>query len=133
MSEAENLAFVRRYYAAFTPDAAPVRMEDFYTADAVQIEFPNQFSPKGVRRDVAAIRAAYERGRGIMTSQRFELLNTVAVGEMVAVEASWEGTLAVPVGGIPAGTTMKARFAQFFELRDGRIRAQRNYDCFEPW
>ena len=26
-----------------------------------------------------------------------------------------------------------AAHAVFFELRDGRIAAQRNYDCFDPW
>ena len=33
----------------------------------------------------------------------------------------------------PAGSVMRARFAQFFEFRDGKIVAQRNYDCFYPW
>jgi hypothetical protein len=68
-----------------------------------------------------------------MASQRFELLSAIATGNLVAVEALWEGTLAVPIGDIPAGTIMKARFAQFFEMRNGRIHVQRNYDCFEPW
>lgn len=26
-----------------------------------------------------------------------------------------------------------AHFAMFFEMADGRIRLQRNYDCFEPF
>ena len=45
----------------------------------------------------------------------------------------WTGTLAVPVGALPVGGQMRARFAQFYELRDGKIVAQRNYDCFDPW
>jgi len=49
------------------------------------------------------------------------------------VEARWTGTLAQAIGPIPAGTIMKARFVQFFEFRAGRIVAQRDYDCFEPW
>jgi len=43
------------------------------------------------------------------------------------------GTLAVPFGSIPAGGEMRARFAIFLELRDGRIVRQRNYDCFDPF
>ena len=31
------------------------------------------------------------------------------------------------------GTTMRARFAIFFEFRNGQIARQRNYDCFDPW
>jgi hypothetical protein len=41
--------------------------------------------------------------------------------------------LAVPLGELAAGASMRAHFAMFFELEDGRIRRQRNYDCFEPW
>jgi len=26
-----------------------------------------------------------------------------------------------------------ARFAIFLEIRDGKIAAQHNYDCFDPW
>jgi ketosteroid isomerase-like protein len=28
---------------------------------------------------------------------------------------------------------MRAHFAVFIELRDGKIAEQRNYDCFEPF
>jgi len=39
----------------------------------------------------------------------------------------------VPIGSVPVGGQMRARFAQFIELRDGRIASQRSYDCFEPF
>jgi ketosteroid isomerase-like protein len=32
-----------------------------------------------------------------------------------------------------AGGQMRARFAAFLQFRDGKIVAQRNYDCFKPW
>ncbi len=32
-----------------------------------------------------------------------------------------------------AGTELRTRFAQVLELRDGKIVALRNYDCFYPW
>jgi ketosteroid isomerase-like protein len=51
----------------------------------------------------------------------------------VALEVRWSGTLAVPVGSFPAGGEMRARFAVFLDFRDGKIVAQRNYDCFEPF
>jgi ketosteroid isomerase-like protein len=52
---------------------------------------------------------------------------------MVVLEVRWTGTLAAPVSSIPAGGDMRARFAVFIELRDGKIVRQRNYDCFEPF
>jgi hypothetical protein len=39
----------------------------------------------------------------------------------------------VPLGTLAAGAAMTAHFAMFFELSEGRIALQRNYDCFEPW
>ena len=41
--------------------------------------------------------------------------------------------LAIPLGTLPAGGEMRARFAVFLQFRDGKIVSQRNYDCFEPW
>ncbi len=69
----------------------------------------------------------------MLQSQAYDVQSIVARGGNVAVEAVWTGTLAVPLGNLGAGSTMKAHFAMFFELAEGRIRRQRNYDCFEPW
>jgi hypothetical protein len=33
-------------------------------------------------------------------------------------------------GKTPAGNAITAHFAMFFETADGKIRRQRNYDCF---
>lgn len=52
---------------------------------------------------------------------------------MVAMEAEWTGVLAVELGSLPQGAEMRAHFAMFFDIEDGRIRTQRNHDCFEPW
>lgn len=110
------------------PDA-----DRFYTPDVIQEEFPNRFVPNGTRRDLAGILEAAKRGKGVMASQSLEILHTVASGDSVVVEAAWSGTLAIPVGSLPAGSVMRARFAQVYEFRDGRIVRIRNYDCFEPW
>jgi ketosteroid isomerase-like protein len=105
----------------------------FFADDVIQIEFPNRLVPNGVTRDLAALRAAAERGRKVMTSQQFAVVNAIASGEQVAVEAIWTGTLAVPLGSIPVGGQMRARFAIFLTYRDGKIVRQHNYDCFDPW
>jgi ketosteroid isomerase-like protein len=105
----------------------------FFADDVVQVEFPNRLLPNGATRDLAALRGAAERGRKVMTAQRFEVLNAIASGDQVAVEALWTGTLAVPLGSIPAGGQMRARFAIFLTYRDGKIVRQHNYDCFDPF
>ena len=105
----------------------------FFADDVLQVEFPNRLLPAGATRDIAALRDAAERGRKVMTAQRFEVVNAIASGDQVAVEALWTGTLAVPLGNIPAGGQMRARFAIFLTYRDGKIVRQHNYDCFDPW
>jgi ketosteroid isomerase-like protein len=105
----------------------------FFADDVVQIEFPNRLLPNGATRDLAALRDAAERGRKVMSAQRFEVVNAIASGDQVAVEALWTGTLAVPLGSIPVGGQMRARFAIFLTYRDGKIVRQHNYDCFDPW
>jgi len=130
--ESENIELVRSYFDAVrnAPDSAG----DFYSPDVVQEEFPNRFLPEGARRDRQELREAAERGRKVMASQTFDVLDMFAHGDTVVVEAEWSGTLAVPLGeATPAGTVMRARFAQFFRIREGKIVSQRNYDCFYPW
>ena len=105
----------------------------FFADDVVQVEFPNRLLPNGATRDLAALRDAAERGRKVMTAQRFEVLNAIASGDQVAVEALWTGTLAVSLENIPAGGQMRARFAIFLTYRDGKIVRQHNYDCFDPF
>ena len=68
-----------------------------------------------------------------MSGQSFRILHAVGEGNELALEIEWVGTLAVPFGELPVGGQMRARFAVFLEYRDGKIAAQRNYDCFEPW
>jgi ketosteroid isomerase-like protein len=131
--EDANIRLVRDYFAAVQRGATDHVLAAFYAPDVVQEEFPNRFLPNGATRDLQALQAAAKRGREAMAAQELELLNIVASGSQVAVEARWAGTLANAIGPIPAGTVMRARFGQFFEIRDGRIVRQRNYDCFDPW
>jgi predicted ester cyclase len=105
--------------------------EQFFHPDVVHRELPNAIFPDGNVSDLDGLLAAMERGRIAIRDQHFEVLNALAVGDQVAVEAVWTGTLAVPLGDLPAGHTLRAHIATFLEMRDGKIIAQRNYDCYE--
>ena len=132
--EQVNLDTVRAFFAALQSGGGTDQVSAFYSPDVVQEEFPNAFLPNGARRGLKELQEAAERGRKVMTSQTFEIRNLVASGDTVVVEADWSGTLAVALGErTPAGSVMRARFAQVFQFRDGRIVQQRNYDCFYPW
>jgi ketosteroid isomerase-like protein len=105
----------------------------FFTEDAVQEEFPNALVPAGARRTIAELREANDRGRGVLTSETYEIVTLVETGDVVACEVLWRGVLAVPLRTLKPGNAMKARFAVFFEFKGDRIRRQRNYDCFDPF
>jgi ketosteroid isomerase-like protein len=133
MEEQERNLEVARRYLESVGQGEPGNNLAFFAEDVVQVEFPNRLMPEGATRDLAALREAALRGSKVMTAQRYEILNAIASGDQVAVEANWTGTLAVPFGNTPAGGQMRARFAIFLTFRDGRIVRQHNYDCFDPW
>ena len=131
--EAENIATVRRYLKAIEQGRSFEEMMEFFTPDVVQHEYPNRLVPNGARRDLAQLQEASKRGKQAVESQRYEIRNVIASGDQVALEITWTATLKIPLGTLPAGGQIRAEFGVFIELRDGRIAAQRNYDCFEPF
>lgn len=133
MREQPNLQLIRNFLQSVERLAGGEPMETYYAPDAVQIELPNRLNPNGGRSDLAQLRARAAKVPELLRSQKFEIVSEMAQGSKVIVEAVWTAVLAAPFGATPAGTTMKAHFAMFFEIEDGRIKVQRNYDCFEPW
>jgi len=131
--EARNLSVVRSYMAAIESGATGDALACFFAPEAIQVELPNRLNPQGGESDLATILARAEQGKGLLKSQHFEVKSETAQDSRVAIEALWSGVLSVPLGALVAGATLRAHFAMFFDLTDGRIRVQRNYDCFEPW
>lgn len=129
-----NAETVRRFLAAMEQSAespaAAAALSAYVAPDAIAVEFPNRLTPKGARRDMDAMRQAGERGRAVCPTQRFVVRSIVAVGDLVAVELEWIATVSTTIGSIPSGGQLRAQFAAFYEMRDGRIVALRNYDCF---
>jgi ketosteroid isomerase-like protein len=130
--EARNIDLAVRYHEAVSGGASAEEITRFLAPEMVHEEIPNLLFPDGAVRDLDAMREAAERGRGAMAEQRFEVRNAVAAGDQVALEVEWWGRLAVPYGPYPAGHVLRARIAAFLRIEDGRIVAQRNYDCYEP-
>jgi ketosteroid isomerase-like protein len=131
--ELANLDAARQYLAAISQGVTGDALAQFFTSDVVQEELPNRVSPDGKRRKLAGILEGAERGQKVLSAQRFEIRSAIATGDRVILEVLWVGTLAIAFGTIPAGGEMRAHSAMFLEFRDGKIMAQRNYDCFEPW
>ena len=129
----DNVAVIRAYMKAIEDRATGAAVARFLAPDVVHEQFPNLLVPHGARADLAAMLAAAERGLKSVTRQRYEIKNVLTAGSHVAMEVRWIGTLAVPLGSIPAGGEMRAEIGMFFEMEKGKIKVQREYTCFEPF
>jgi hypothetical protein len=105
----------------------------FYHPDIEQIEFPNAVTKNKAIRNLNDLKAGAEKGKKVLQKEEYEVVKSYSFENTVIIEAIWTGTLAVPLGNIPVGGTMKAYFAQFYEFKDGKIVKLRNYDCFDPF
>ena len=133
MTATDNLETARRYLEALETGAQDAALAEFFTKDVVQEEFPNRLSPIGVHRNLNAILDAARKGRKVIRAQKFEIMNSIADGDRVALEVFWSGFLAVPVDTLPADAHIRAHFSMWLEFKDGKICRQHNYDCFDPW
>jgi hypothetical protein len=106
---------------------------EFYHPDIEQIEFPNTVTKNTAVRSLNDLKEASQKGKKILLKEEYEVLRSFTFENTVIIEATWIGTLAIPLGNIPVGGQMKAHFAQFYEFEEGKIIKQRNYDCFEPF
>lgn len=104
-----------------------------FCPDVEQRELPNLLIRAGATRDLAALKEAGEKGKRAVVSENYEIVSAVEQGDRLALEAIWTAILAVPLGAVPAGGTLRAHLGMFFTFRDGRILKLHNYDCFEPF
>ncbi len=128
-----NLEIACDYIRAVEEGATGPALAKFFDSGAVAQWYPNRLDVNGRTADLAGMLASAERARKIVSQQSYKIENAVAEGDRVALEVSWAGTVAVPVGSLAAGSEMRAHFALFLEFRGGKIVRQRNYDCFDPW
>jgi ketosteroid isomerase-like protein len=90
-------------------------------------EMPNAINRGGTERDLVAAREAFQRGKGLLTRQRYDVHQILQAGDTIAARATWHGTLAAN------GQELTAHIATFSEVRDGRIFRHATYDCYEPF
>src|SRR5262245_7875387 len=99
------------------------RVGEFLDPDVQVIEHPNKLNPSGARYDRAALRAAGERGKAVMASERYEVRSLTCEGDRVVAQIAWTGTL-------HDGRSMHAQICSVIELREGKVWRQEQYDCF---
>src|SRR5262249_7486660 len=105
----------------------------FYHQQVQQTEYANNLVKTTVTRTLEDLKVAAQKGQTVLQKEEYDIVNSYTIGNTVILEAIWTGTLAIPIGSIPAGGKMTAHFAQFYEFENGKIIRQRNYDCFDPF
>jgi hypothetical protein len=128
-----NLAIAADYVKAVEGGANGEALARFLHPEVTHYDLPNRFDPAGKISDRNGMLAAAENGQRVMRKQKYDVLATVAQGDVVVLEMDWIGKVAIPVAGIPAGGEMHARIATFLEFQDGLIILQRDYVCYDPF
>src|SRR5262249_39645508 len=123
----------RRYFDAIEAGVGPEELAGFFSPDIIQEEFPNRLVPLGARRGLKEILDASRKGKEVMQSQRYEIIHAICEADEIVLEVRWTGIPNVPIGSLPPGSAMRARFAVFIRIAEGRIVRQRNYDCFDAF
>jgi ketosteroid isomerase-like protein len=98
--------------------------------DVAQTEYPNQLVKAGASRKLDAMLDGLTRGAKVLSSESYEVEDSLVDGDRVACRVHWRGTLAVEVLGKKPGDVLEARFGVFLRLKDGKVLEQHNFDCF---
>ena len=105
----------------------------FFHPDVVQIELPNRLNPKGVVCNLEKILERDYKSRRLLKVQNYEIENETVTDDTVVLQIKWSGVVAVSIGTLGAGQTMKGYFAMFFQFKNGQIIKQTNYNCFDDF
>jgi ketosteroid isomerase-like protein len=128
-----HLSLVLDYLRAIERDVSEDELSAFFAPGVKQHEFPNRLVERGAERGLDQLLEGSRKGRLVVQNQRYVVHSTLVEGDRVAVELTWSAELKVPLGKLEPGQTMTAHCGFFFRVQDGRIAAQHNYDCFEPF
>lgn len=115
----DNEALVRDFIAAW-PRLDPDELASFFTEDGVYHNMP--LAPVAGRENVRGFIAGFLRG---WTSTDWEVLNLISQGDLVIAERVDRAMV--------GGKAVDLPCCGVFELRDGKIRAWRDYFDLGTW
>ena len=104
-----------------------------YAENAVQVEHPNRLKPKGDRRSRAKMAEDLVRGKKLLRSERYDVLEAVVMGDLVALQVKWTGVVDIAVGALQPGDSMICESGIFLRFQADKIVEQHNHDCFEDF
>jgi len=130
MTSEDDRVKAARHMLAATEIGDEVALRQIYAENAVQVEHPNRLKPKGDRREIDKMMADLKRGKAMLRSEHYDVLEATASGESVALQVKWTGVLNIPVGALQPGDSMICESGIFLTFQGDRVVEQHNYDCF---
>jgi ketosteroid isomerase-like protein len=104
-----------------------------WTDDVRTTEYPNLISPTGRTSSRSAMIAASTRGSGLLSSQRYDVVDVFEHGDTAILRLTWTGVIAADAGPFRAGQELTAHIAQFVTTQAGKVASIATYDCYEPF
>lgn len=106
---------------------------ELFTEDARTLEHPNAIKPRGAQASLAEMMAAAQKGKELLSSQRYEVRSAIEHGDTAIVRLRWTGVIAKDAGPFRQGQVLTAHIAQFIETRGWKVASIETYDCYEPF
>jgi hypothetical protein len=131
--ERRNTELALGYIAALNRFESGETLAARFDPEVIQEEFPSRLVPEGRSHDLAALRERSGLARDLLRSQHYEVRSTLAAGRSVVLEVEWRGIMARSLGAFRESQELRAAIAIFLEFENGRIKRQRNYDCYYPF
>lgn len=127
------MATARRLHAALQAGRHGDELRELFTVDATTIERPNAVKPRGASTQLEEMLVASSTGAGLLTDQRYDLVDAIEVGEVAVLRLIWTAGVAKDLGPFHQGQVLTAYIAQFVTVRNGQIASIETYDCYEPF
>ena len=114
------------------PASTSEDLKSFLHAEITWQEMPNRFAPTGRTNGFNEILATWEKGREFLPQQKYIVRRLIVSGDTVVLEFAWQGIIAKPLTGLPAGTKLSAQIVSILQFLDGKIVSQTDYPCYDP-
>ncbi len=117
MSVEENKAVVRRLFEEVTNGHNLDVLEELVAEDVV-----NHAATEEHKRGIEGFRHVMEWGHTLLPDGRYEVLNMIAEGDMVACRVRASGTMQGEMFGIPpTGKSFSAEHVHWHRIEDGKL------------
>jgi len=96
-------------------------------------ELPNLLNKTGQIRNLEMSLEGLKKAKMILSEQTYDIVGYAEENDKIVVEKIWTGKMAMDIGNLKKGQSLKAYICAVIEFKDGKIFRHRTYDCYEPF